>query len=183
MQRKATFLLMAVLVAFPAWGWAQDAATTNFSTGNGAASVQGYGNQTATYNTGCVQIESYEKGTIDRVEVVVTGQYTNLGSQSGVPCSPCGTDLGQGEFEVNTTTTKTASEYTALTKATHLVGIANMTSLGGMSLCTTAGISAEGSLGQTQTIDQNASGNLCPGVTGSASYTGTQTFTANIKSQ
>lgn len=176
MRRQATILILAVLVAFPALGWAQ------ISTGTEGVSLQGYGDQTAAYQTGCVKVDSYEKATVDKVEVTVTGQYTNLGNQNGVPCSPCGTDVGQGKFEGNIVTTRTASEYTLTTKGTYLVGSANMNSLGGLSLCTTAGFSAEGSLCQAQTVNQNASGTLAPGVTGSASYTGTQSFNAIIKS-
>jgi hypothetical protein len=176
MRRQVTFLLMAVLVAFPAVTWAQ------VSGGSEAASVQGYGEQTATYQTGCVQVETYEKGKVEKLEVVVTGRYTNLANESSVPCSSCGMELGQEKYEVNTTTTRTVSEYTAVSKGTYFTGSSNMTSLGGLSLCSTAGISAEGSLSQSQTLNLNAGGNLAPGMTGSANYTATQSFTATIKS-
>jgi hypothetical protein len=183
MQKPATFLLLVVLVAFPTLSWAQGAETFNYTSGNVSASVQGYGDQTATYQTGCVQMETYEKATVDKVEEVVTGQYTNLGSQSSVPCSPCGTDVTQGKFEGNITTTRTVSEYTAMSKGTYFTGNSNMTSLGGLSLCATAGTSAEASLSQAQTVNLNASGSLGGGMTGSASYTGTQSFTSTITSQ
>jgi hypothetical protein len=177
MRRQTTILILAVLVAFPALTWAQ------ISSGDVSGTVTAYANQTATYQTGCVQMDTYEKATVDKVEVVITGEYTGLGGQSSVPCSPCGTDLGQGNLEVNTTITRTASEYTAMSKGTYLTGSANMTSLGGMSLCNTAGTSGEGSLSQSQTVNLNAGGTLAPGITGSASYTGTQCFTATITSQ
>jgi hypothetical protein len=183
MRKPATFLLLVVLMAFPALSWAQGEQTVNYSSGDVSASVQGYGDQAASYQTGCVQVETYEKATVDKVEVVVTGQYTNLGSQSGVPCSPCGTDVTQGKFEGNITTTRTLSEYTAVSKGSYFTGSSNMTSQGGLSLCATAGISAEASLSQAQTVNLDASGSLGPGMTGSASYTGTQSFTSTITSQ
>jgi len=184
MRKQATFLFLAVLVAFPALTWAQTADSNNFSFGNEAVSVQGYADQTATYQTGIVHVETYEKATVEKVEVAVTGNYTNVGNQSGVPCSPCGTDLSQGNFEVNTTTTRTVSEYTAVSKGTYFTGSSNMTSLGGLSLCATAGISAEANLSQAQTVNLSIDGNyqLAPGMTGSANYTGTQSFTATIES-
>lgn len=175
---------MAVLAVLGAPAGAQDAAPAYASSGDGAASIQAYGDQTANYYTGCVQIDSHETGTIEKVEVTSTGQYTDLGSgPTGNPGPAGGTELHQGKFEVNTVTTKSASEYTSVLKATNFVGHADMTSVGGMSLCGAAGVSAEGSLYQSQTLNQNTSGALAPGVEGSASYTGTQTFSATIRSQ
>jgi len=187
MRKPATILVLVVLVAlvaFPALSWAQGAETLNFSSGDVSASVQGYGDQTANYQTGFLQVETYEKVTVEKVEMVVTGQYTQLGNQNGIPCSPSGLDLSQGKFEGNITVTNTsASEYTTVTKGNYLAGSANMSSTGGLSLSSTAGISAEGSLRQDQAVNQNASGSLGPGMTGSASYTGTQGFTGTITSQ
>jgi hypothetical protein len=174
MRRQTTFLIVTILVAFPALSWAQ------ISSGNVSGLVTGYADQTAAYQTGCVQVDTYEKATVEKVEVVITGEYKSLGSQSSVPS---GTDLGQGNLEVNTTITKTSSEYTTASQGTYLVGSANMSSLGGLSLCSTAGISGEGSLSQSQTVNLNAGGTLAPGITGSASYSGTQSFTATINSQ
>jgi hypothetical protein len=146
--------------------------------------IKGFGNQFADYSTACLNVESITTTTSTGTSEEWKEFNNSVGDVNNCSGPDCGMDLSQGsntftEFDSVNTTTLTGK---------NLVGSADMTSTGGLAACSTPGIMdgtsftlpVDGSLYQTHTVNNTVSGELCPGVTGTASYTGTQTLDLKI---
>lgn len=168
--------VVVCILAFPIWAFAQ---TVNPI--DSINDVKGYGEQTASYSMGAFDVDS----TTTTKTVADTKEWSIYGNQVG-SIDPCqGSDCGMIQSKGSNTDAHITSENITRLTGVNVMGNVSMTSMGGLAGCvkandTATGSAASGSYSQSQTVTQIITGDLSaknPGlVTGSTTYTGTQTF-------
>lgn len=186
-MRKIATILACLVLVLPLSVFAQDISTVVENNDNGETpsvpttatfDIKAYGNQVADYGTGYLDISGYTKTT----SYGNTKEWTVFNNAVGTinPCvgASCGMLITQGSF---TDTNFSTTQYTEVA-GRNLSGFADMTSLGGLAVCTTGELSVpfSGSFYQTQNVSNLVTGTLTPGITGTSQYNGTQTINLKV---
>ena len=187
MKKFMICLFVVSMLALPIYAMADGedpTPTPTITPTTAVVDVKGYGNQFADYSTGCLDIYSVTTTTSYGTAIDWTAFNNVVGDISydtGCIGPGCGMNLTQGSItETNfNTTTETILD------GVNLVGAADMTTLGGLAACSTPGLDGftiplSGSLFQTHSVNNTVTGTVVPGVTGTASYTGTQTLDLKV---
>jgi hypothetical protein len=187
MKRLLLCLAILSLLAVPAmadWNWGD----------NAGIDVQGYVDSSVQYQSGCVDVKEEFCGTKTTFDVNCYGEVTNFDCAANVPsswCAPtdCGLTVTQDKWDTGVKTEFITGEYETDVNAKYATGSADMTSLGGVAICTNDpsvfAASAQVTNGNyIQNTAQVTSYNWCaPSCSATANYQGSQTLdlSASIK--
>lgn len=175
MKKFMICLFVVAALAIPGMASAWD---DNFTA---MVDVKGYGDQTASYSNGAININSNTYTNSTGSSQDWTG-FSNAVGNTGCPGPNCGMGITQG----NITNENYTSTNTTIVTGKNLMGSADMSTLGGLAACTTpaynfcGSIPFGGNLFQTQTVNNSVSGPVDCGVNASSTYTGTQTLNLNV---
>ena len=141
--------------------------------GSYSTDIKIYGDQSASHSIGTLTVDSYETGHTDFTNDTTTFKGTLDVMKSG-PCDGEGCSFGvvQGDF-----TAGSGHEYGYTDTATNIditnyTGSVDMSSFGGIAVCTTADPAAYGSFNQNQYVNQTVIG----ANGGTSNYSGSQTL-------
>lgn len=139
--------------------------------------IKAYGDQSASTSIGIMTVDSNEVGwaQFDDHSTTFSGTMDVMKSVPGTTCTGagCGFDVMQGDYTSGTGHDWGYIDTSTYVDLTNYTGSADMSSYGGIAVCTTLTDAAAGSYNQYQGLSQTV---IAPGGLGSSTYNGSQTL-------
>lgn len=189
-MKRLVLVLALVLVALPVAAWARCGGGCG-DPGDNVPTVQGYGDQVATFSQGYVVECNKECGDLTRVTIDVSKLKTSFDCDAGGDgrcChrgNECGVDLEQSSCNRTEITETLTGHFRYKTEAQWVAGSAAMNTLGGLSVCgvSRCGPDVTAELSQNHSLNLTATDVAIAGLasgTFSHLYNGAQTLNLGI---